>query len=227
MKVIAVTSLKGGTGKSTVSISLANALLAKGKTVGLLDLDFTSPCSQILAKPTTAITVDAQNGFTPAQTADGLEVFSIGLLTEEETPMLLRGAKKGEIAMQLTEDIKWGSPDYLVVDFPSGIQEQTLAILRNMKPNKTILVVQPDQLSISSAKRMLKALRIMKVNITGIIENMGSVKCPKCGNTIDLFKDNVRELAKKMKVKFLGSIPFYPELNRNLPLNDEILERVM
>lgn len=219
--------MKGGTGKSTVSVGLAKALSAKGKSVGLLDLDFTSPCSQILTNLDTIMTVDAKKGFTPARTKEGIEVFSIGLLTNEDTPMLIRGTKKGEIALQLIKDIHWGSPDYLLVDFPSGIQEQTLAILRNMKLNKAILVVQPDKLSIASAKRMLKALKIMKVKITGVIENMGTVKCSKCGNEIKLFEDNTQNLCKIAKIKFLGTIPFYPKLKSSIPINEEILEKVM
>ena len=226
-QIVAILGLKGGTGKSTISVSLAKALRAKDKSVALLDLDFTSPCIQILAKPKTEISVDAQEGFTPAITEDDIEIFSIGLLTNEDTPMLLRGEKKGEIAQQLIHDIKWNSPDFLIVDYPSGLQEQRLTILRNMKPNKTILVLQPDKLSIGSAKRMLKALKIMKVKVTGIIENMATVKCNKCGAEIKLYHDNIQELAKNLKVKVLGSIPFYPELKRNLPISKEILDQVM
>lgn len=220
-------SLKGGTGKSTFSVSLAKTLSAKGKSVGLLDLDFTSPCAQMLTNMETQMTVDAKKGFTPARTKEGIEVFSIGLLTEEDTPMLIRGTKKGEIAEQLINDVHWGSPDYLIVDFPSGIQEQTLTILRNMKLNRVVFVVQPDKLSLSAAKRMRKALKVMKVKVSGIIENMGTVKCDKCGNEMRLFEDSVESLCKTSKIKFLGAISFQPKLKGHLPINDEILKKVM
>lgn len=226
-KTIGVLSLKGGTGKSTFSVSLAKALLAKGKKVALLDLDFTSPCTQILTGSTTEIEVSAQKGFTPAKTEDGIELFSVGLLMSEGTPMLIRGAKKREIALQLIEDIKWDSPDYLVIDFPSGIPEHTLAILRNMAPDKAIIIIQPDKLSISSAKRMFTALELTKVKVVGIIENMAAVECSKCGTQIRLFQGDGHELAKQVKTKFLGTIPFYPNLNSIIPIDEKILRKVM
>lgn len=210
MQRIGILSLKGGTGKSTISISLARAIKKCGHTVGLLDLDFTSPCAQILADPKTEIKVNSQEGFTPAKTEEGIEVFSMGLLAGEDTPMLLKGAKKGEIALQLTEDIKWNSPDYLIIDFPSGIQEQSITILQTLRPKKVILVAQPDVLSMGSLRRMVKALKLMKLPITGVIENMAKVQCPKCGFQICLFNDNLPNLAKKLGIDFLGNIPFYP-----------------
>lgn len=224
MKKIAALSNKGGTGKSTLCVSLARALRRRGKTVSLLDLDFASPCDQLLTKTQTGVEV-SREGLAPAYTEEGIELFSIGLIIKDDTPVMLRGAKRAEIVEQLSQDILWNRPDYLICDLPSGIQEECLSLLKHLKPDKTLIVMQPDKLSIASARRMIQALRQLKVNVGGIVENMSLFQCPACGKETRLFKDSAKDLAKEARVKFLGSIPFIPNAEA-LPI-DEIVDKVM
>jgi len=224
-RIIVILSNKGGTGKSTFSVSLTQALKRRGKTVALLDLDFASPCAQLLTQTKSNLQVD-KKGFTPATTEEGIELFSFGLLLSQDTPVMLRGIKRAEIVQQLAKDIRWNKPDYIVVDLPSGIQEESLSLLRNLKPNKTVIIIQPDKLSISSARRIIKALRHMKVNVSGIVENMGYIKCPKCGEETKLFADSAKQLSQETKVAFLGSIPFIPH-PKTLPIDESVIRKVM
>lgn len=225
-KTIAVCSNKGGVGKSTIALSLARALKKNGK-VAILDLDFASPCLQIMTKTKSNIEV-SKEGFKPALTQDGMEIFSLGLLiNKEDTPVMIRGAKRAEIVVQILQDIKWNSPSYLICDLPSGIQEETLALLRNLKPKKVVIVIQPHKLSLASAKRMASALKKLKIKKIYLLENMASMLCPSCGADISLFNGDGKELAKSLNVKYLGAVPFVPFNKKGtVTLKEEIMSEL-
>lgn len=213
-------------GKSIFSVSLAKELKSKRHSVGLLDLDMSSPCLPYLTNIKRPVEVD-RTGFQPAITTEGIELFSLGLLTKSETPLMIRGVKRAEIIEQISEgDIKWSNLDYLIIDTCAGTHEETLAILRNLKPDKAIIVAQPNGLSLAATKKTIQMLKILKVKIGGIIENMSYFECPKCGQKTPLFSESAKELAKQMKIKYLGSIPFIPN-PEVLPIKEEIIKKVM
>jgi len=227
MKKICVISIKGGVGKSLFSVSLAKMLRRKGKVIGLLDMDLSSPCLPYLAKVKKPIEVD-KTGFEPAVTNEDVQLFSIGLLlSKDEIPIMIRGMKRSEIVEQICKgDIKWGKLDYLIIDTCAGVHEETLTLLKILKPDKTIIISQPNDLSLVAAKKTIRMLKAFKIKITGIVENMAYFECPKCHGKTELFSGSIQRLAKETKIKFLASIPFvpHPEI---LPISEEILDKVM
>lgn len=226
-KIIAVLSAKGGVGKSLFSASLARSLTGKGKKVALLDLDFSSPCIPLLLQPKGDVQVDRE-GFKPPVSEEGIEIFSMGLLSKTETPILLRGAKRAEIVQQIKDDIKWNSPDYLIIDCPPSTSEETLTMLKSLKPDKAVIICQPDKLSLQAVKKTVTMLKHYKIKISGIAENMSHVKCPKCGQEIRLFKESAEQVAKETKTKLLGSIPFLTNTKMDeTPEFNKIVEKVM
>jgi len=224
---ILVCSVKGGTGKSLFSVSLAKTLKKKGFHVALLDLDLTSPCLSYLTTSHNDLKVTSQL-IKPSMTTEGIELISMGLfLPKEETSILLRGIKKAEIAEELINDTQWNSPDYLICDTPAGITDEILTTLKVFRPDRAIIICQADKLSIQAMKKTITMLRRFKIKVAGVVENMSYIKCPKCQEETRLFPNNVNQSAKQTKVKFLGSIPFIPNLKGNLPISEEIVKKVM
>lgn len=205
--VIAVASGKGGVGKSTTSVNLALALAAEGATVGLLDADIYGPSQPqmlgISGRP------DSEDGksIEPMQ-AHGIQAMSIGFLVDTETPMVWRGPMVTGALEQLLRDTKWRDLDYLVIDLPPGTGDIQLTLAQKIPVTGAIIVTTPQDIALLDARKGLKMFEKVGIPILGIVENMSTHICSKCGHEEPIFGTGGGDLmANDYNVDLLGSLP--------------------
>jgi ATP-binding protein involved in chromosome partitioning len=217
---ILVLSGKGGVGKSTVAANLAAALAARGKRVGLLDVDIHGPSiPQLLgvsgATVTLAGTAGRQALIQPVAAAPNLHVMSIAFLLEDRNSAVIwRGPMKYTMIKQFIQDVDWGSLDVLVVDSPPGTGDEPLSAIQLLgTPAGAVVVTTPQDLAVADVRRCVTFCRKLNLPVLGIVENMSGFVCPACGVRSDIFKSGGgRAMADDMAVDFLGSIPIDPRL---------------
>ena len=212
--IIAVASGKGGVGKSTVSINLALGLQALGLKVGVLDADIYGPSMPrllgITRRPETTDgrTLKPLEGF-------GLKVMSMGFLVEEETPMIWRGPMVISALTQMLREVDWGELDILVVDMPPGTGDAQLTMAQQVPLAGAIIVSTPQDLALIDARKGLNMFRRVNVPILGIVENMSTFICPKCGEQSDIFgHGGARQEADRIGVPFLGEVPLHLDIRK-------------
>jgi ATP-binding protein involved in chromosome partitioning len=214
--VIAVASGKGGVGKSTVAVNVAAGLADRGAAVGLFDADVYGPnVPRMLgldADPA-VVTVDGEKRIEPP-TAHGLSVMSVGLIVDEDDPVVWRGPVAHEALTDLFGDITWGDGlDYLVVDLPPGTGDVQLTVLQNLPVTGTVVVTTPQAVAVDDTRRGLEMFAEYDNDVLGVVENMGTFVCPDCGSTHDVFGSGGGEdLAATVGVPFLGRIPLDPSI---------------
>jgi ATP-binding protein involved in chromosome partitioning len=201
-KVIAVSSGKGGVGKSMVATCLALNLREQGYNVGLLDLDFTSPATHVILG-VEGLYPEEDYGIIPPL-AHGLRYMSITHYSLDE-PAPLRGVDVSNAIIELLAITKWGELDYLVVDMPPGIGDATLDTIRLIPKLEFLIVSTPSVVAYQSVRRMLVLLKELGIPINGVIENM--VMKPS-----DLVRSDVTELG----LKYLGKVPYDEALEETL-----------
>lgn len=212
--IIAVASGKGGVGKSTTSVNLALALASKGLKVGLLDADIYGPSMPrmlgITDKPT------AQGKILSPLEGYGLKVMSMGFLVEEETPMIWRGPMVISALTQMLREVAWGELDLLIVDMPPGTGDAQLTMSQQVPLAGAVIVSTPQDIALIDARKGLNMFRKVEVPILGIIENMSTFICPKCGEQSDIFgHGGARSEADRLGVPFLGEIPLHMDIRTN------------
>ncbi len=197
-RIIAVSSGKGGVGKSMVATTLALTLAHNGCKVGLFDLDFTSPSTHII--------LGAQNvqpkedkGIVPP-TIHGLEYMSIVYFVGDN-PAPLRGEDVSNALIELLAVTQWGTLDFLVIDMPPGIGDVILDLVRLIKRIEFLIVTTPSLLAFETVKKQVNFLRELKMPIIGIIENMKMAVA-----------EGIEEETGKLGLKYLGEIPFVPQV---------------
>ncbi len=208
--VIAVGSGKGGVGKSTTAVNLALALAAEGARVGLLDADVYGPSIPTMlglsGKP------DSPDGksILPMR-AHGIEAMSIGLLVDQDTPMIWRGPMATSALTQLLNDTRWGGEDgldYLIVDLPPGTGDIQLTLAQKIPVAGAVIVTTPQDIATLDAKKALKMFEKVEVPVLGIVENMAVHTCSNCGHVEHLFGQGGGErMAAQYGVPLLGSLP--------------------
>jgi ATP-binding protein involved in chromosome partitioning len=210
--VIAVSSGKGGVGKSTTAVNLALACAADGLRTGLMDADVYGPSiPKLLALHGRPEMLD-QKTLRPMR-AYGLSVMSIGLLVGEETPMVWRGPMVMSAITQLVRDVAWGELDVLLVDMPPGTGDAQLTLAQAVPLAGAIVVSTPQDLALLDARRGLAMFRRVDVPILGLVENMSFFVCPSCGAREDLFgHGGARAEAERLGAPFLGEIPLDPAI---------------
>jgi len=207
--VIAVGSGKGGVGKSTVSVNLAFALQQLGGSIGLLDADILGPSIPgMIGLPT---------GQPPAMNQDkklvpgdrhNIKVVSMGMLTGDDRPAILRGLMVTKYLRKFVGAVQWGNLDYLIVDLPPGTGDVQLTLAQSVPLSGAIIVTTPQDVSLKIARRGLRMFETVHVPILGIIENMSTFTCPHCGKGTDVFRHGGGErMSRELSVPFLGSIP--------------------
>ena len=210
-----VLSGKGGVGKSTVAVNLAAALAAAGKRVGLLDVDVHGPSiPKLTGLEGRQVGVDGEE-FIPVAVNGNLSVMSIGfLLPSGKDPVIWRGPRKYGVIRQFLKDVQWGKLDFLVVDSPPGTGDEPLAVAQMVgSPAGAVIVTTPQDLAVSDVRRCVAFCEALSLPVVGIVENMSGLVCPKCGETINLFKKGGGlRLAQEMEVPFLGQIPIDTEI---------------
>lgn len=209
--VLAVSSAKGGVGKSTMAVNLAVALATLGKSVGLLDADIHGPSAPILLglKGVMAKTEDAEGRrLIKPFTAHGIKAMSIGFLTEDDGPIIWRGPMVQGAISKMLWDVNWGKLDYLIIDMPPGTGDAQLGLAQDIKPKGAIIVSTPQDLALADARKGVKMFEKVDIPIVGLIENMAVFICPDCGNAHHIFgKDGAKVEAENMGVPYLGAAP--------------------
>lgn len=205
--IIAVASGKGGVGKSTTSVNLALALAAEGATVGLLDADIYGPSQpQMLGINGRPESTDGKS-MEPME-AHGIQAMSIGFLIDTDTPMVWRGPMVTGALEQLLRDTKWRDLDYLVIDLPPGTGDIQLTLAQKIPVTGAIIVTTPQDIALLDARKGLKMFEKVNIPILGIVENMSTHICSKCGHEEHIFGAGGGELmAKDYHVDLLGSLP--------------------
>ncbi|HEX6068830.1 MAG TPA: Mrp/NBP35 family ATP-binding protein [Longimicrobiaceae bacterium] len=209
-RVVAVSSGKGGVGKSTVAVNLAAALGASGQRVGLLDADIYGPNVPTMLgerrRPRVTGTKGAEK-IEPLE-AHGILLMSLGLLLEEAQPAIMRGPLISGILKQFLEQVEWGELDYLVVDMPPGTGDAQLSLAQTVDVDGAVMVTTPQDVSTGDVRRAIKMFERVNTPVLGVVENMSGFICPCCGTTYDLFgRGGGEELARIAEVPFLGKIP--------------------
>lgn len=207
--IIAVSSGKGGVGKSLVASTLALILAKHGYNVGLFDLDFTSPSTHIILGIKNAQPKE-EHGIIPAQ-VHGLKYMSIIYYSGEcATP--LRGADSSNALLELLATTIWGNLDFLILDMPPGIGDATLDLIRLIKNIKFLIVTTSSQLAYETVKKLTSLLKEMNIQIIGIIENMVINK-----------KRSLKKQVEKLGMLYLGNLFFDRELERTIGNVDALM----
>jgi ATP-binding protein involved in chromosome partitioning len=213
--IIAVASGKGGVGKSTTAVNLALGLRDLGLKVGILDADIYGPSlPRLLAireKPQTI-------GGTRLKPIErhGMPVMSIGLLIEEETPMIWRGPMVMSALTQMLREVEWGPLDVMVVDMPPGTGDAQLTMAQQVPLRGAVIVSTPQDLALIDARRGIAMFRRVNVPVLGIVENMSMFICPHCGTRSDIFgHGGARHEAERLGVPFLGEVPLDMAIREN------------
>jgi ATP-binding protein involved in chromosome partitioning len=210
--IIAVGSGKGGVGKSTTAVNLALALAAEGARVGLLDADVYGPSVPTMLG--LAGRPDSPDGkMIEPMHAFGIEAMSIGLMVEQDTPMIWRGPMATSALTQLLSQTLWGSADglgldYLIVDLPPGTGDIQLTLAQKIPVAGAVIVTTPQDVATLDARKALKMFEKVQVPVLGLIENMAVHVCANCGHAEHLFGQGGGErMAAQYGVPLLGSLP--------------------
>ena len=205
--IVAVGSGKGGVGKSTVAVNLALALAADGARVGILDADIYGPSVPLMlglsGRP------DSPDGKTiEPMRAHGVEAMSIGLLVDQDTPMIWRGPMATSALTQLLTETRWGDLDYLILDLPPGTGDIQLTMAQKIPVAGAVVVTTPQDVATLDARKALKMFEKVEVPVLGLVENMAVHVCSNCGHTEHVFGEGGgRRMASQYGVPLLGSLP--------------------
>lgn len=204
--VVAVSSGKGGVGKSTVATNLAAAWAKKGYRVGLLDADIYGPDIPAMFGVTERPRIQ-DDRVVPVE-AHGVRLMSLGFLVDDETPAIWRGPIIMGIVRQFLHQVVWGELDYLVVDLPPGTGDAQLSLVQLVKVDGAVMVSTPQDVSVTGVLKGIRMFESVDVPVLGIAENMRGFACPDCGSTHDLFGSGGGEaLAASLGIPFLGAVP--------------------
>jgi ATP-binding protein involved in chromosome partitioning len=206
--VLAVGAGKGGVGKTTLAVNLAIALSKSGSRVGMIDGDIYGPNVPLMLGLKTQLATDGQK-IIPAEKF-GLQVVSMGFLTEDDAPIIWRGPMLHSALQQFFREVRWLDLDYLIVDMPPGTGDVALSLSQTVAVAGALVVTTPQQVSLADTRRAVAMYRKLNIPTLGLIENMSYFVCPGCGTDSDIFGTGGGEtLAASMGVPFLGRIPLY------------------
>ncbi len=209
--IIAVASGKGGVGKSTCAVNLALALRLLGLKVALLDADIYGPSIPRLLGINERPKIK-NDRIVPIEKF-GIKIMSMGFLMEEDNPVIWRGPMITSALMQMVREVEWGEIDILVLDMPPGTGDAQLTMAQQVPLSGAVIISTPQDLALIDARKGLKMFNSVDVPILGIVENMSSFICPKCGEISEIFgHGGAKEEAHKLNVSFLGAIPLHMDI---------------
>jgi len=205
--IIAVSSGKGGVGKSTTAVNLALALAAEGATVGILDADIYGPSQPMMLGITGRPESIAENTIEPME-GHGLQASSIGFLIDPDNPMVWRGPMVTSALEQLLRQTNWRDLDYLVVDMPPGTGDIQLTLSQKVPVTGAVIVTTPQDIALLDARKGLKMFEKVGIPILGIVENMSIYVCPNCNHQEHIFGEGGgQKMCDEYDTTFLGSLP--------------------
>ncbi|TKB73638.1 MAG: Mrp/NBP35 family ATP-binding protein [Nitrospira sp.] len=209
--VIAVSSGKGGVGKSTVSVNLAVAMALTGAKVGLLDADIYGPNIPMMmgvTKPPEQI----DGKIAPAE-SHGVKLISMGFFVPEDTAVVWRGPMVHTAIQQLFRDVLWGELDYLLIDLPPGTGDAQLTLTQLVPLTGAVTVTTPQEVALHDVRKGMMMFQKVNVPLLGIVENMSYFLCGHCGERTEIFSHGGGErAAAKLGIPFLGRVPIDPAI---------------
>lgn len=204
--VIAVSSGKGGVGKSTVSTNLAAAWASAGYRVGLMDADIYGPDIPTMFGAYEKPRME-DDQVIPVE-AHGVKLMSLGFLVSDDTPAIWRGPIIMGIVRQFLHQVEWGELDYLIVDLPPGTGDAQLSLVQLVQVTGAVMVTTPQDVAVQGVLKGIRMFESVDVPVIGIVENMRGFVCPDCQTTHELFGAGGGEkLAASIGVPFLGAVP--------------------
>lgn len=205
--IVAIASGKGGVGKSTTAVNLAVALHLEGARAGLLDADIYGPSQPRMIGASGRPESRDGKSMEP-MVSYGVQTISIGNLVDEETPMIWRGPMATSALTQLLNDTRWQDLEYLVVDLPPGTGDIQLTLCQNIPVTGAVIVTTPQDIALLDARKALKMFEKVNVPVLGIVENMSTHVCSRCGHEEPIFgKGGGEAMAKQYGVELLGQLP--------------------
>ncbi|MER3429891.1 MAG: chromosome partitioning protein [Blastocatellia bacterium] len=220
--IVAISSGKGGVGKSTVAVNLAIALALDGAAVGIMDADVYGPNVPLMlgvgiGQP------EVENGKLRPLEAHGVKMISMAVLVPPDKPMILRGPMLHGVVRQFLTDVNWGELDYLIVDMPPGTGDVQLSLAQLVPVQGAVLVTTPQEVSLSDVRRAVRMFETVNVPILGVIENMSYFIAPDTGNRYEIFgKGGGEKLCREYDLRMLGEVPLGMEVreggDRGIPV---------
>lgn len=208
---VAVMSGKGGVGKSTVAVNLAEAFNKMGFKTALFDVDIHGPnVPKMLGIEDKKLDVKG-NKLVPVETENGISVASMAfLLDSNASPVIWRGPQKTGAIKQLISDVAWGNIDVMIFDNPPGTGDEPLTVLQTIQNlDAAVMVTTPSSVSEEDVLKCVSMTRMINIENIGLVENMAYFECPDCGKKVNLFGENKgKEFAEAMEIDFLGELPF-------------------
>jgi ATP-binding protein involved in chromosome partitioning len=206
--IIAVASGKGGVGKSTTAANLALGLAHEGAAVGLLDADIHGPSQPLMMGLSGERPSSPDERTMIAPVGYGVKVMSIGFLIDAEQPMVWRGPMVTQALVQLLETTRWGELDYLIVDMPPGTGDTQLTLSQRVPVSGAVIVTTPQDIALADARKGLRMFEKVEVPVLGIVENMSTHVCTKCGHEEHIFgSGGGRRMAQQYGVELLAELP--------------------
>ncbi|WP_300672628.1 Mrp/NBP35 family ATP-binding protein [Desulfoluna sp.] len=207
-----VMSGKGGVGKSSISANLAVGLAEKGFKVGLMDVDLHGPSIAQIMGLSELLDINEEKKLIPAQKGPNLKVITMQcLMREADQAVIWRGPAKAGMIQQFVTQVEWGELDFLVIDAPPGTGDEPLTVVQTIPEAKAIVVTTPQEVALADVRKSINFCQTVKLDVVGLVENMGPFTCPGCNTKIALFKSGGGlTTATKMGIPFLGTIPFDP-----------------
>lgn len=235
--IILVISGKGGTGKSTISSTLARSLaIDTTKQVGLLDLDICGPSAPRMFGVETEQVHQSPNGWTPVYVTDNLAVMSCGfLLGSLDDAVIWRGPKKNTMIKQFLIDVDWGELDYLIVDTPPGTSDEHISLIQYLKQTNlanldgAVMVTTPQEVSLMDVRKQVDFCQRTGLKILGVVENMGKFVCPNCKRDSTIFPSTsggADKLVADNGLRLLGRLPLNPIIGQYCDAGQSILDKL-
>ncbi|KAK6508335.1 hypothetical protein TWF506_010429 [Arthrobotrys conoides] len=211
-KVIAVSSAKGGVGKSTVAVNLALGLSSLGRRTGILDTDIFGPSIPRLLNLSGEPRLSEKNQLIPLSNY-GLQSMSMGYLVDPENAVVWRGLMVMKALQQLLHEVQWSELDVLVLDLPPGTGDTQLTITQQVELDGAVIISTPQDIALIDAIKGIDMFSKVKVPILGMVQNMSIFTCPNCSHSTHIFgQDGVNRECQKRGIELLGNIPLHPSI---------------
>ena len=209
-RIVAVSSGKGGVGKSMVASNLAAHAAARGRAVGLMDADIYGPNIPVMFGEARRPAVSGEKGsemIVPLR-SHGVNLMSLGFLLDPDQPAIMRGPLIAGVLKQFVEQVAWDRLDLMIVDMPPGTGDAQLSLVQTVELDGAVMVTTPQKVATGDVRRGIKMFERVNTQVLGVVENMAGFRLPGSKDVVDLFgRGGGEALAGELAVPFLGSVP--------------------